>query len=85
LDRDTIRKHVVDKIAEMLRLEANLEIEDKNTLEDLGADSLDKVEIMMALEEEFSFEIPDEEAEKLKTIGQIIDYINEAKQPKQEA
>jgi len=44
-------------------------------LEDLGADSLDVVEIVMALEEEFGMEIPDEEAEKLETVGQTIKYI----------
>ena len=43
---------------------------------DLGADSLDIVELIMALEEEFDMEIPDEEAEKISTIGDVIDYIN---------
>lgn len=47
---------------------------------DLGADSLDTVELVMALEEEFDLEIPDEEAEKITTVGQAIDYIkNKAK------
>lgn len=46
-------------------------------VDDLGADSLDTVELVMALEEEFECEIPDEEAEKITTVQQAIDYINE--------
>ena len=44
---------------------------------DLGADSLDTVELIMALEEEFDIEIPDEKAEKIKTVGEAIDYIEQ--------
>ncbi|MFA5336627.1 MAG: acyl carrier protein, partial [Candidatus Omnitrophota bacterium] len=46
-------------------------------IDDLGADSLDTVEIVMALEEEFKAEIPDEDAEKMKTVGEAIKYIEE--------
>jgi acyl carrier protein len=46
-------------------------------IEDLGADSLDTVELVMALEEEFGQEIPDEEAEKLQSVGDVIKYIEE--------
>ncbi|MBW3566912.1 MAG: acyl carrier protein [Proteobacteria bacterium] len=46
-------------------------------VDDLGADSLDTVELVMALEEEFECEIPDEEAEKITTVQQAIDYVNE--------
>ncbi|MCK5708446.1 MAG: acyl carrier protein, partial [Candidatus Aureabacteria bacterium] len=46
-------------------------------IDDLGADSLDTVELVMAFEEEFNQEIPDEEAEKLKTVGDAIKYIEE--------
>tara|TARA_Y100001934_G_scaffold249352_1_gene310712 strand:+ start:309 stop:581 length:273 start_codon:yes stop_codon:yes gene_type:complete len=46
-------------------------------VDDLGADSLDTVELVMALEEEFNTEIPDEEAEKITTVQQAVDYINE--------
>ena len=46
-------------------------------VDDLGADSLDTVELVMALEEEFEIEIPDEDAEKITTVQQAIDYINE--------
>ena len=45
-------------------------------IEDLGADSLDIVELVMAMEEEFEVEIPDEEAENIKTVGDVISYIN---------
>ena len=49
---------------------------DASFVDDLGADSLDTVELVMALEEEFDCEIPDEEAEKIATVQQAIDYIN---------
>lgn len=48
-----------------------------NFMDDLGADSLDAVELVMAIEEEFGIEIPDEDAEKLETVGQIIAYVQE--------
>ena len=48
-----------------------------NIIDDLGADSLDVVEIIMGLEEEFDVEIPDEEAEKLTTVQKIVDYVDE--------
>ncbi len=44
-------------------------------VDDLGADSLDTVELVMALEEEFKFEIPDEDAERMRTVGDVIDYL----------
>ena len=50
---------------------------DSSFVDDLGADSLDTVELVMALEEEFETEIPDEDAEKITTVQQAIDYINE--------
>jgi len=50
---------------------------DASFVDDLGADSLDTVELVMALEEEFGIEIPDEEAEKIKNVGQAADYIKE--------
>lgn len=52
---------------------------DASFVDDLGADSLDTVELVMALEEEFDTEIPDEDAEKIRTIQQAIDYIKEHK------
>lgn len=52
-------------------------IHDSSTLQDLGADSLDLVEIVMSLEDEFSIEISDEDAEKLENIAQVIDYVHQ--------
>jgi acyl carrier protein len=51
-------------------------IPDASFIDDLGADSLDTVELVMALEEEFEIEIPDEEAEKITTVQAVVDYIN---------
>ncbi len=51
---------------------------DASFIDDLGADSLDTVELVMALEEEFECEIPDEEAEKITTLKQAVDYVNSA-------
>jgi acyl carrier protein len=63
-------------IIEQLGLEADVEIKETSSLmEDLEADSLDAVEIIMALEDEFDIEIPDEEAEKFKNIGDIAKFV----------
>ncbi|BCB27103.1 acyl carrier protein [Sulfurimicrobium lacus] len=63
-------------VAEQLGVnEAEVKIE-SSFVDDLGADSLDTVELVMALEEEFDCEIPDEEAEKITTVKQAVDYIN---------
>ena len=53
---------------------------DAKFIEDLGADSLDTVELVMALEEEFGNEIPDEQAEKLQSVGDVIKYIEDTQQ-----
>jgi acyl carrier protein len=70
---------VLDKvravISEKLEVEASKITPEANFTDDLGADSLDVVELVMALEEEFDIEIPDEEAEKLQTVQSVIDYI----------
>jgi len=71
---DRIKKIVVDQLGvkpDQITPEAKF-------IEDLGADSLDTVELVMALEEEFGNEIPDEEAEKLTAVGDVIRYIEEA-------
>ena len=68
---EKVKKIVVDQLA----VPENQVTEDARFIEDLNADSLDIVELIMALEEEFSAEIPDEEAEKLKTVGDAIKYI----------
>ena len=67
---------VKEIIVEQLDVQADQVTEDASFIEDLGADSLDTVELVMALEEEFECEIPDEEAEKITTVQQAIDYVN---------
>lgn len=72
---------IVERVKKIVADQLNVE-EDKVTPEssftdDLGADSLDQVELVMALEEEFGCEIPDEVAEKLTTVQKALDYINE--------
>ena len=72
----TIEERVKKIVAEQLGVpEADIKNE-SSFVNDLGADSLDTVELVMALEEEFNTEIPDEEAEKITTVQQAIDYIN---------
>ena len=61
-----------------VRVEESSVTNEKYFVKDLGADSLDTVELVMALEEEFDCEIPDEEAEKITTVGQAVDYIEKA-------
>ncbi len=69
---DKVKEIVIDQLG----LDADVEITTATSLiKDLEADSLDAVEIIMALEDEFDVEIPDEEAEKFKNIGNIVDYI----------
>jgi acyl carrier protein len=73
---ENIEQRVKKIVAEQLGVnEADIKI-DSSFVEDLGADSLDTVELVMALEEEFECEIPDEEAEKITTVQQAVDYIN---------
>jgi acyl carrier protein len=70
-----IEQRVKKIVAEQLGVnEADVKI-DSSFVDDLGADSLDTVELVMALEEEFECEIPDEEAEKITTVKQAVDYV----------
>jgi len=64
-------------IAEQLGVKAEEVTPTASFIDDLGADSLDTVELVMALEEEFGIEIPDEDAEKMTTVGEAIKYIEE--------
>ncbi len=64
-------------IAEQLGVKAEEVTDNAKFVEDLGADSLDTVELVMALEEEFGIEIPDEDAEKMTTVGEAMKYIEE--------
>jgi len=66
-------------VCEQLEIDAESITADTRLNEDLNADSLDVVEILMALEDEFGVEIPDEETEKMKTIGDVVDYIQNNK------
>ena len=63
-------------VAEQLGADEEAVIMEASFIEDLGADSLDIVELIMALEEEFDIEIPDEDAEKIGTVGDAVNYIN---------
>ena len=68
---------VIKIVCEQLGVKDEEVTNESSFVEDLGADSLDTVELVMALEEEFETEIPDEEAEKITTVQLAIDYINE--------
>jgi len=73
---ENIEQRVKKIVAEQLGVnETEVKI-DSSFVDDLGADSLDTVELVMALEEEFDCEIPDEEAEKITTVKQAVDYVN---------
>ncbi|HAZ08445.1 MAG TPA: acyl carrier protein [Elusimicrobia bacterium] len=72
---DNIADRVKQIIVEQLGVDAAEVTPTAHFVNDLGADSLDTVELVMALEEEFDTEIPDEQAEKIQTVGQAIDYI----------
>jgi acyl carrier protein len=72
-----IEAKVKDIIVNELGVEAEKVTPEASFVEDLGADSLDTVELVMAFEEEFGIEIPDEDAEKLQTVGDAIAYIQQ--------
>lgn len=75
----TIEQKVKDIIVEQLGVNADQVVQEAKFIEDLGADSLDTVELIMALEEEFGIEVPDDEAEKLVSVGDVTRYIEETK------
>jgi acyl carrier protein len=77
MDLETRIKEI---IADQLGVEIEKLKEDANFVQDLGADSLDVVELVMAFEEEFGIEIPDEDAEKIRTVGDVINYLKERMQ-----
>lgn len=78
-DKST-EQRVKDIIVEQLGVNADQVTPEAKFIEDLGADSLDIVELVMALEEEFGNEIPDEQAEKLLTVGDVVKYIEDTHQ-----
>lgn len=74
-------KEILDKVTKILVDQLDVKPEevvlDANFLEDLNADSLDIVELILVMEEEFNFQIPDEDAEKIQTVGDAVKYIKE--------
>ena len=68
---------IVKMIADQLQIDEEQVKPDASFMDDLGADSLDTVELIMALEEEFDIEIPDSEAEKIRTVQQALNYLDE--------
>lgn len=73
-----IAAKVKEIIVEQLNVDADAVVESASFIDDLDADSLDTVELIMAFEEEFGLEIPDEEAEKIKTVGDAVKHIEAA-------
>ena len=73
----SIEDKVKDIIVEQLGVNPEQVTQQAKFIEDLGADSLDTVELVMAFEEEFNVEVPDEEAEKLQTVGDVVKYIED--------
>lgn len=73
----TIEKRVKEIVAEQLGVDESQVTNEASFMDDLGADSLDTVELVMALEEEFDIEISDENAEKIQTVQDAIDYLTE--------
>ncbi len=74
---ENILDRVIDIVAEELAVDRDEVTEDSSFIEDLGADSLDVVELVMAFEEEFDVEIPDEDAEDIRTVEDAVSYLEE--------
>jgi len=72
-----LHEKVKDIIVEELGVERDKVSDDASFMEDLGADSLDTVELVMAFEKEFDVDIPDEDAEKIRTVGDALKYLDE--------
>ena len=76
---DNIESQVIDVIVEQLGVDREKVTPDAKFIDDLGADSLDTVELVMTFEEKFSVEVPDEDAEKLKSVADVVAYVKEHK------
>ncbi|KJW02233.1 acyl carrier protein [Rickettsia honei] len=74
---DKIEQKVIEMVAEKLNKDKSIITTDSRFIEDLKADSLDTVELMMAIEVEYGIDIPDDEATKIKTVSDVIKYIKE--------
>ena len=72
-----LEKRVKDLVVTQLGVEAVKVTTDASFIDDLGADSLDTVELVMAFEEEFELEIPDEDAQKMKTVADVVGYLKD--------
>lgn len=72
-----VQEKITEIIVEQLGVKPEEVVPEASFVDDLGADSLDTVELVMALEEEFGIEIPDEDAEKIQTVGDAVRYIEE--------
>ncbi len=77
--KEALEKEVIDIVIEQLGIDAADVSLEKSFVEDLNADSLDLTELIMTFEERFGFEISEEDAEKLKTVGNVVEYINSKK------
>ena len=77
MNDEDIQQKVADLIVDQLGVDADSVTPEAHFIDDLGADSLDTVELVMAFEEEFDLEIPDEDAEKLQTVGDAVDYLKQ--------
>ncbi len=75
MEREELLKKVKAIVADKLSISEDQVTEEASFIDDLGADSLDTVELVMALEDEFDLDIPDEEAEKMVTVGKAMDYV----------
>ncbi len=74
-----INQEMIDIIVEQLSVEKDKVVPEASFVDDLGADSLDLVELIMAMEENFDIEIPDEDAEKIVTVQDAVDYVAKLK------
>lgn len=77
MDAETIEQRIRPLIAEQLGVEESKVTRNASFVDDLNADSLDLVEMVMSLEEEFKIEISDDDAEKIRTVGDAVDFIQE--------